>query len=315
MSRANPKKKQSRKTGLSGLSSRLETDLASSNAVIKPDQPTTHVKHMANMGDIIASLAACKKFYDITNRKIVFHQLVDHPAAYYPGAIHGTLDDNGTMVTLNKKLFEMIKPLIESQEYIHSFVKYEGQRIDLDFDVIRGKTDVNMPHGMLCAWIMYAYPDLWCDLSKAWLILPERKKPSEVQKFVKNKIIVNFTERYRSHAQLEYFFLKQYVPDLIFCGTEKEHWTFCNRWNLPLQRFSPTNFLEYAYAIQSCRFLLSNQSFAWNIADALKTPRILETCKWADNCQPGIGGESAGYFYQTGCEYHVRSMYNKTFNK
>jgi hypothetical protein len=47
----------------------------------------------------------------------------------------------------------------------------------------------------------------------------------------------------------------------------------------------------------------------------MKTPRVLETCKWADNCQPGIGGDSVGYFYQVGAEYHFRTMYNKTANK
>lgn len=296
------------------LHPKLESDLAATNLITKNEYNTTTVKHLANMGDIVAALAACKKFFEITSRKIIFCQHVDHPAAYYPGATHGTLDDNGTMVTLNKKLFEMIKPLVESQEYIHSFEKYGGQRIDLDFDVIRGKTDVNMPHGMLSAWIMYAYPDLWTDLSKPWLTLPQRE-PQDIERAVKGKVIINFTERYRSHAPLDYYFLKPYSPDLIFAGTEKEHWVFCNKWGLPIPRLEVSDFLEYAYAIQACRFLLSNQSFAWNIADAMKTPRVLETCKWADNCQPGIGGDSVGYFYQTGCEYHFRTMYDKMRNK
>jgi len=224
---------------------RLESELANS-VVIKRSEPFTTVKHMANLGDIIAALAACKKYYDITKRKIMFCQLVDAPAAYYPGATHGTLDDSGNMVTLNKKMFEMIKPLVESQEYIHSFVKYEGQRIDLDFDVIRGKTDVNMPHGMLSAWIMYAYPDLWCDLSKPWVVLPELKEPLEIQKQIKDKVIINFTERYRSHAPLDYFFLKPYAPDLVFAGTEKEYWMFCNKWQLTIPRLEINDFLELA---------------------------------------------------------------------
>lgn len=307
------KKKEIKKDIVHELPKRLEAEVASSE-ITKSDELFTTVKHLANMGDIIASLAACKKYWQITGRRIMFCQYVDHPAAYYPGATHGTVDANGTMVTLNQKLFDMIKPLIEAQPYIHSFVRYEGQHIDLDFDVIRGKTDVNMPHGMLPAWIMYAYPDLWTDLSKPWVELPERED-TDLERLVRGKVIINFTERYRSHAPLDYFFLKGYTPDLLFAGTEKEHWLFCNKWQIPIKRLEVENFLELAYAIKTCRFVLGNQSFCWNIAESMKTNRVLEACKWADNCHPGIGGDSVGYYYQTGCEYHMRSMYNKTQNK
>jgi len=282
---------------------------------ITPPEYCTRVKHMANMGDIVASMAACKKYFDITKRQIVYQQLVNQPAQYYQGATHGTVDEQGTMVTLNANLFEMIKPLIESQEYIHSFIQYNGQRVDLDFDVVRGQTDVNMPHGMLSAWIMYAFPDLACDLSKPWLILPEVKDELVIQNEVKRKVIINFTERYRSHAPIDYYFLKNYAADLIFAGTEKEYWLFCNKWGLSIPRLEVKNFLELAYAMKACRFLMSNQSFIWNIADAMKTPRVLEVCKWADNCQPHIGEDSYGYFYQVGAEYYFRTMYNKTANR
>lgn len=305
------KSKKKTKVEVPNIPPRLESELANS-VVVKSDEPFTTVKHMANMGDIIAALASCKKYWEITGRRIMFCQMVDQAAAYYPGATHGTLSDDGVMVTLNKKLFDMIKPLVEAQPYIHSFVRYDGQKVDLDFDVIRGKTDVNMPHGMLPAWIMYAYPDLWCDLSKAWLHLPELPEPLPIQDFVRGKVIINFTERYRSHAPLDYYFLKPYVPDLLFAGTEKEHWIFCNKWGLSIPRLEVLDFLEYAYALQSCKFLLGNQSFSWNICDAMKTPRVLEVCKWADNCQPGIGEDSVGYYYQVGAEYQFRSMYNKT---
>ena len=297
------------------ISARLESELASGIPNKSEDYSYVNAKHLANMGDIIAAMAACNRYYELTGKKIMFCQCVDYPGNYYPGAVHGTVDDKGNMVTLNKHLFEMIKPLVESQKYIHSFVRYEGQKIDLDFDVIRGKIDVNMPHGMLPAWIMYAYPDLFCDLSKPWLFLPEFKEPTEIQKLVKGKVIINFTERYRSHAPLDYFFLKQYAPDLIFAGTEREYWLFSNKWQLAIPKLEMRNFLEYAYAIQACRFLLSNQSFAWNIAEALKTPRVLEVCKWADNCQPGVGEKSIGYYYQIGAEYQFRLMYNETTNR
>jgi len=290
----------------------VEKELAT-GSVLAPIEPYSRFKHMANPGDIIASLAACKKYYEITKRKIVYQQMVNQPAAYYAGAIHGTVDESGVMVTLNNPMFDMIKPLVESQEYIKEFIKYDGQEVHINLDIIRGQTNVNMPHGMLPAWYIYAWPDLACDLSEAWLILPLLQKPLEIQKQVRGKVILNFTERYRDQT-LDYNFLKNYSPDLVFAGTEREYWLFCNKWGLTIERLNPKNFLEMAYALSSCRFLMSNQSFLWNICEAAKLPRLLEVCKWADNCQPMVGKNSYGYFYQVGAEYYFRRMYNETSN-
>lgn len=270
----------------------------------------TSIKHFANLGDQIAALAAIKKFYQLTNRRVKFCQMINVPAAYYAGATHPTTSEDGTQVTVNEKMFNMMKPLIESQPYIASYEKYEGQHIDLDFDVIRGKTFVNMPNGMIQSWIMYAFPDLACDLSKAWIELPEVKN-HPIKKQVKGKIILNFTERYRNHVT-DYFFLKKYAPELIFAGTEREHWLFCNRWGLDIPRLEINDFLEYAYAIKYSRFLLGNQSFGWNLAEAMKHPRILELCQYAPNCSPFIGENSFGFFHQVGCEYYFRLLEGNT---
>lgn len=269
----------------------------------------TTIKHLANLGDIICALVAIKKYYEVTKRKVIFCQQIDAQAHYYPGATHPTRSDDGTMVCINKNMFEMVKPLVESQEYIQSFEPYSGQKIDLNFDVIRGQTDVGMPNGMIQGWLMYAFPDLDFDLSKTWIHLPEVKN-HPILKQVKGKIIVNFTERYRNNI-IEYFFLQNYSPDLIFAGTEKEHWLFCTRWNLNIPRLEVNDFLEYAYAIKYCRFMICNQSFGWNLSTAMGTPRILEVCKYAPNCQPFIGENSVGFFYQVGVEYHFRKFYNQ----
>jgi hypothetical protein len=100
--------------------------------------------------------------------------------------------------------------------------------------------------------------------------------PKDILKLVKGKVIINFTERYRN-TMIDYNFLKHYAPDLIFAGTEREHWLFCNQWGLgSVPRLVVKDFLELAYAIKNCRFLLGNQSMNWNLAEAMKTPRLLE---------------------------------------
>lgn len=288
------------------LQQRLANELAQS---VPPTECYTRVKHSVNLGDLYCAMGAIKKYYDVTGRKVIVSQQINLPAAYYSTAVHPTLHE-GVMVTMNQNMWDMVKPLIESQEYIHSFEKYEGQKIDLDFDIIRGKTFVNMPHGSLAAWIPYAYPDLDFDLSKAWIILGG-KIPVKIKKQVHDKIIINFTERYRNNL-IDYFFLKNYAPNLIFSGTEREHWLFCNHWQLTIPRLEIDNFLELGYALKASRFLLSNQSQCWNLADAIKTPRILEVCQFAQNCQPMIGEDSKGFFHQVAVEYYFRTLFNKT---
>lgn len=291
----------------------LESELANS-PYLEPTELFTRVKHSVNPGDLIASMGAIKKFYDVTKRKVVVAQTIGTLAQYYASAVHPTKDQNGANVCMNEAMWQKMKPLVESQYYIHSFEKYTGQHIDLDFDVIRGKTFVNLPNGMIQAWVVYAFPDLASDLSKPWITI-EGKCPKHIEKQVKGKIILNFTERYRGNVSLDYFYLKNYANDLIFAGTDKEHFLFCNQWQLDIPLLKDDNFLDFAYALRECRFFLGNQSTCWNLAEAMKKPRILEVCSFAPNCQPQIGEDSYGYFHQVGNEYYFRTLYNKTANK
>lgn len=267
-------------------------------------------KHSVNPGDLVAAMGCMKKYYEITKTKVRIAQSLNIRAQYYAGATHPTVDEQGNNVTFNTKMWDMMKPLIESQEYIHSFEKYEGQRVDIDLDIIRGKTNINMPHGPIQGWIPLAFPDLSFDMSKPWVTLKD-KCPEYIRKQVHRKVILNFTERYRQ-PMLEYYFLKNYAPDLIFAGTEKEHFVFCNMWQFNCPRLEVNDFLELAYGIREARFVLSNQSFIWNLAQSMQTPRVLEMVTFADNCFPMIGEDSYGYFYQVGTEYYFRVMYNKT---
>lgn len=294
----------------SKLSLRLESQLANTPIIPTQEEWACRVKHSVNLGDIVAAMPACKKYYDVTKKKIIFMQTIGQKAAYYEGAIHPTKNEQGEAVCVNEPMFQMIKPLIESQEYIKSFEKYEGQHVDLDFDVIRGQFFVGLPNLMIQSWISHAFPDLACDLSKPFIHLPEVKN-HPIKKQIAGKAILNFTERYRADM-IDYFFLQSYAPELIFAGTEVEHYKFCARWNLDVPLLKIKDFLEYAYAIKYSRFILGNQSLGWNLAQAIQHPRILELCRYAPNCQHGIGESSYGFFHQGGCEYYVRRLMSET---
>jgi hypothetical protein len=290
---------------------RLQAEIATSPIISQPEESYTRIYHAVNPGDLVAAMGAVKKYYDITKRKVILSQSTQTLAAYYPGATHPTVNEQGQNVCCNVPMWEMLKPLIESQYYVHKFEQYNGQKVDLDFNIIRGKTNVNLPNGSIQGWLPLAFPDLSFDISKPWILLDDKDCPEYIAAQVNGKVILNFTERYRNHM-IDYFYLKNYAPDLIFAGTEKEYWLFCNRWQLTIPRLEVNNFLDLAYAIKRARFLIGNQSMCINIAYAMQTPRVCEICNYAQNVIHMIGEECHGFMYQTGAEYYFRTLYNKT---
>ena len=283
-----------------------------------PKKPV-NVKHFCNIGDIIASLPGLKRHYELTKRKSVYCQQLNVPANYYMNAPHPTVDDEGGQVFCNQKMFDMIKPLIEAQEYIERMEVYNGQLISINLDVIRKERFINMPHQAIQQWVFMAYPDMATDLSKTWLEVGEVDisncylidpflvtRPDPIEN-LHEKIILNFTERYRNKA-LNYFFLKKYQDRLIFAGTEYEYLSFCKEWKLDIPRLVVHDFLQLASILKKCKFLLCNQSFLWNVSFAMKTPHVLEICEYADNCQCFMYENSLGHLHQQGIVYYFKEL-------
>lgn len=257
-------------------------------------------KHSVNSGDLIAGLAGIKSIYDKTGGKGHIFQELNRPAEYYIGAYHPVRSKNEVQVTMNEKQWSLLKPLLLSQKYIHDAEIYTGQKIDVDLDRIRTDIFCNMPYGMLPSWIFYAYPDMECDLSKAWLEV-EGELP------LKNKIVLNFTHRYRNN-NIDFFFLKEYQEEMVFAGTMEECENFNERWNLSIPYLEVKDFLELAIIIKQSKFVLSNQSTVWNIANAMMHPRLLEISSLAPNCQPFIGEKNYGYFNQGCLRYYFEKL-------
>lgn len=276
----------------------------------KNNEPFLTVKHCANLGDVIAALPSVKRYYEISGIRIKFLQAINFPGTYYKGATHPTKNNEGVEVCMNDKMFKMIKPLIESQPYIHSFEAYDGQYVDLDFDIIRTKVFVGMPNLMLQSWVMFAFADLGTDISKPWIKLKPIKN-HHIKKLVEGKVIINHTTRYHSE-NLDYLFLREYAQHLIFAGTREEHDFFCKRWLINIPLLEVKDFLEYAYALKYSKFIFSNQTFGWNLAQAMGTPRLVELCRFAPNVQPYIGEKSLGFFHQAGATFGFKHLFENT---
>jgi hypothetical protein len=262
-------------------------------------------RHYANIGDIISVMASIKSYYDQTGVKAIFYQQLNVKAEYYAGASHPTKDNSGTQVCCNQKMYDMIRPLLLAQPYIHDVQEYTGQKAIINLDVFRSEGFANLPYGMIQSWPMLVYPDLAADLTQPWISV-EGKYDG-----YKDLILVNFTERYRNNT-LNYFFLKEHSDKLRFVGTDEEWIAFREQWDLPhLSRAQVADFLDLAIMIKSCKFVLGNQSFVWNLAEAMKHPRLLEMCSFAPNCQPFIGKHSYGYYHQNAVEYYFDKLMNE----
>lgn len=264
--------------------------------------------HVGNLGDVLASLPALRKYFQLTSAKPILYLIKDHPAKYYEGATHPTVDDKGAYVGLNQKGCEMIKPLIEAQDYIEEVRvintdEFNDAGIQVNLSDIRDKY-VGMPSFDIRRWYFYIFPDLACNLFEQYIFVDDAEKD-----LAKGKIIISRSERYQNEI-IKYSFLKKYEKDILFCGTDDEYKLFKEKNELSISRLVVKDFYEYAQALKQCKLHLSNQTMAFQISQGLQIPRIVELCPYAPNVIPT--GEDAYDFFQTwAAEYYVGLLFNK----
>lgn len=262
-------------------------------------------KHDYAGGDLISILPGLRHVYKETGKKWIIYQRIDYELFYYEGMIPATVNDEGKAVSMNRKHFEMLKPLLLAQDYIEDFIEWKGEKCDIDMAKSRDSRSIPMPYVPLHQLPFLIAPELQCDLSEPWLNVPRFNLTQQIE----NKILINRTQRY-TNPNVHYYFLKQYEPYLMFAGTEKEHDLFCRQWDLSMNRLIINDFSELSYAISACQFLICNQSLCFHIADALKSKRVLEMCSVFPNTFPtGVGGATC--LYQESLELNVYKYFNK----
>ena len=252
-------------------------------------------------GDLISFLSGIRQIWVDTGKKGVIYHRLDMVGSSYDGAIHPYHNDEKEPVCFNQYSFDMMRPLLLSQDYIEDYVVYKGQEFDFDLDRVRRKDFTNQPLGSLNRWPNYVFPQMAADLSQEWVSLPEG-----INNPYKNKIILNFTQRHRN-TFLTYFFLKEYQQKLIFAGVQKERDVFCQQWDLDISLMQVDNFYELAKNIKNCMFYMGNQSFCFQLAEAQKTPRLLEIFPLMPNVIP-IGENAYDYYFQDAVEFYFNKL-------
>ena len=270
--------------------------------------------HCVNSGDLLANLSGIRATCRKDNVKALIYQKIDQIGHYYEGASHPLVDGQGNMVTMTDKMLAMLKPLIMAQDYIEDVKAHDGEKFDVDLNRIHNGVFVNMPYGPIQMWPWFVFPFMRCDLSEQWLHVPENKTlnvsgvNNKYPRKLEDCLILNFTERYRN-TKIEYQFLRRYMNRLIFAGTDKEYNLFCSQWKLDIPYLQVNDFLELAQAIAGAKGFLGNQSMCWNIAEAMKVPRICEYFARAPNCFP-FGKDGALFLYQGDVEECVMKIMN-----
>lgn len=249
-------------------------------------------KHSGNTGDIIYALAGIKSLCDKYDWSADIRLRLDQKGTYYDGAKHPL----GEFI-FTDLMYKLLKPLLVTQPWVNSVKKYAGQKIQIDLDLIRQR-DINMPFGHIARWYFYVFPDMACDLSKPWIDVPKDDRWSDT-------IIVNRTERYQN-PHIHYSFLRRY-KNVVFVGTIGEYQIMVKQ--IPHMKFADMkNFYQLAIAINSCKMFIGNQSMCFALAEAMKSPRILEVCSFAPNVIPEGPGPAYDFLSQAAFEYYVEEL-------
>jgi len=211
--------------------------------------------HSGHLGDIIDSLAMIKEISKthtcnlfIEKNKKIDVKFNKHPAGN---------------VFLNRKMVDMIMPLLKKQNFIKNASVYNNDNIDIDLNLFK---ELAMNFNIDSVRWYFQVIGFQTDLSLPYL----QAEPHET---IKNKVVIMRTVR-RNNYFINYKFINKY-KDLLFIGLEEEYRILKNE--IPnLEFYDCTNFLEIAKIIKSSKFFLGNLSFGYSIAEGLKVPRLLE---------------------------------------
>ena len=244
--------------------------------------------HSGHSGDIINALPVIKELskthkcnlYIQVNKPMLL-KYYKHPAGN---------------VLVNKKIFDMLLPLLKSQKYINNIEQYNNQNIDINFDIIRElPASINFDNAR---WFFHV-AGVQYDLVEPYLDV----KPNEL---IKDKIVIHRTFRYRNYF-INYKFLNNY-KNLLFIGINNEYEDLKKEIG-NLEFHNCKDFLEMAMLIKSCKFFIGNQSVGYDIAEALKVPRLLEGCPYFPVIKPH-GKRAYDFFYQVHFEKWFNHLYN-----
>ena len=221
---------------------------------------TSRFQSSGDLGDIIASLAAVK---------------------HLGGGIYHLVDRPWTKALTPRA--ELIGPLLLAQPYIDGTVVGESSHpIQYDFSTFRqGGLPWGKTLGALQAeWVGVASGAI--DFTEPWLEAPTPDYS------VSDKVVIARSPRYQN-ATFPWGKILEFLEGrCVFIGLPAEHKALSQYGPAP-EYAATSNLLEAANLIKGSALFIGNQSSPFNLAEAMKHPRILECCDWVPDCCYGGG--------------------------
>lgn len=244
-------------------------------------------KHSGHLGDLIYALPIIKEISKSKKCNFYINTNLSHGKKSYYKHPSGN-------VMISDRMFNMIVPLLKSQSYFNVVKKLENETIDIDLDLFR-----KLPFSIDFHSVRWYY-----HLTGKNVDMNLPSIDVEKNKQFENKIVIVRTHRGRNPI-IDYKFLNPY-ENLLFLGTKSEYDDFAKI--APSTEFYDVkDFLEMAQIMQSAKFVIANQTFAFALADGLKVNRILEANPYIPAVFP-VGGKGFDFYFQDQFENQVRIL-------
>ena len=247
--------------------------------------------HSGHIGDIINVLPVLKEISKTHKCKLFIELNLPLPVPYE--------GHQGGQFYLNEKIYKMLFPLLKQQKYISSIDIFTNQKIDINFNIIR-----KLPINLLFDNLRYAFhiAGVQVNLNNEFLYVDNHPH-------IKNKIVILRSFRYQNDF-INYNFLENY-ENPFYVGTYDEFKDL--KKNLKnLEFYECKDFLDMAMIIKSSKIFIGNSSLGIDIADGLKTPRLLEASPYFPARQ--IHGEKGyDFYFQSHFEKYFNILYNKEY--
>jgi hypothetical protein len=245
--------------------------------------------HSGHIGDIVNILPILKEISK-THKCDLFIELD------LPVPIHYDNHPAGKFF-LNKRIYQMLYPLLKKQPYINNIDIFKSQHIDINFNLIR-----ELPINLLFDNNRYGFhiAGVQVDLSKKYLEVQDHST-------MKGQITICRSARYQNNL-ISYSFLENF-ENTYYIGTFNEYKDLKIEIK-NLKYYECKDFLDMAMIIKNSKVHIGNSTLGIDIAEGLKSPRLLEASPYFPARQ--VHGENGYDFY---FQSHFEKYFDILFNK
>jgi hypothetical protein len=225
-------------------------------------------KHSGNLGDIIYALPTIMAL----GSGILHIATGDYPPLISAEAPHP--------IPLSSDIVDQMVAFLKIQPYLKDVKPYGGEVVDYDLDCFREYVvnDRALWKVHLAYWHLKTF-NVRFDLWQRWLF--------NIASSYVNDIVVTYSVNNATHCGVfNWRVLEDYIDKCIFLGFENEYYEFKKYTGLEISFLKAKNIVELAQVIKGSKLLISNQSFCFALAEAMKHPRVLDVLRLRSNSLP-----------------------------